>query len=67
MKIKQCTVYCINTQADAVADVLEESTKRMKVALVGTDITLVLTRSDARRPYVGRLGNMEFETFGDLE
>lgn len=65
--MKQCTVYCINTQVDAVADVLEESAKRMKVALVGTDITIVLTRSDTRRPFVGRLGVMEFETFGELE
>jgi hypothetical protein len=65
--VRQCSVYCINTQVDAVADVLEESTKRMKLALVGTDITIVLTRSDTRRPYVGRMGTMEFETFGELE
>jgi hypothetical protein len=63
--MRQCSVYCITTQRDAMADVLEESSKRLKVALVGTSITIILTRSDTRRPYVGRVGSMEFETFGD--
>lgn len=65
--MKQCTVYCVNTEKDAVADILRQSTKHMKVALVGTNITLSLTRQDTRRPFVGRAGSLEFETFGDLE
>ena len=65
--MKQCTVYCVNTEKDAVADIMEQSTKRLKVALVGTNITITLTRQDTRRPFIGRTGNMEFETFGDME
>lgn len=65
--MKQCDVYCVSTEKDARADVLEQNDKRIKVALVGTDITIVLTREDVRSPYVGFAHGMEFETFGELE
>jgi len=60
----QCGIYCISTGRDALADVLERSDKRIKVALVGTDITITLTRQDGRAPYIGHAGGLEFETFG---
>ena len=63
----QCSVYCVNTETDATADILERSDKRIKVALVGTDLTITLTRLDNRSPYVGHMGSMEFETFGEME
>jgi len=65
--MEQCSVYCVNTETDALADILERTDKRIKVALVDTDITIALTRSDTRSPYIGFVGNMEFETFGELE
>jgi len=65
--MEQCSVYCVNTETDALADILERTDKRIKVALVDTDITITLTRSDTRSPYIGFVGNMEFETFGELE
>ena len=65
--MEQCSVYCINTEKDAVADILERTEKRLKVVLSGTDMTLILTRHDTRYAYVGFMGGLEFETFGILE
>ena len=65
--MKQCSVYCINTEKDATADILQQTSKQMKVATVGTNLTIVLSRKDTRQPYIGRIANMEFETFGELE
>jgi hypothetical protein len=65
--MEQCSVYCINTEKDAVADILERTEKRLKVAMSGTDMTIILTRQDTRQPYIGFLGGLEFETFGELE
>lgn len=65
--MEQCDVYCIATQTEARADILERTDKRIKVALEDSDITIVMTRTDTRRPYVGFAGNIEFETFGELE
>ena len=65
--MKQCSVYCVNTEKDAVADILEQNDKRMKVVLSNTDITIILTRDDVRFPYVGFEHGLEFETFGELE
>jgi hypothetical protein len=45
-----------------LVDVLEQSDRRIKVA-IGTganSFPLTLTRVDTRRPYVGRVGGMEF-------
>ena len=65
--MEKCSVYCINTEKDAVADILERTEKRLKVAMSGTDMTIILTRQDPRQPYVGFMGGLEFETFGELE
>jgi hypothetical protein len=67
VKMKQCSIYCVNTGKDVVADIMERSDKRIKVVLVDTNTTITLTRSDIRRPYIGFLSGLEFETFGELE
>lgn len=63
----QCSVYCINTEKDATADILERNDKRIKVVLENTEMTITLTREDTRQPYVGFAHGLEFETFGEME
>lgn len=46
------------------ADVLQRSDKRLRVALVGTSITITMTRDDIRRPYVGNTNGLEFTSMG---
>jgi hypothetical protein len=46
------------------ADVLKRSDKSLRVAIQGTNITLNLSRTDMKRPYVGNYAGMEFTTFG---
>lgn len=65
--MKQCSVYCVSTQTDCVADILERNDKRIKVAIIDTDATIVMSRTDTRMPYIGWVGALEFETFGELE
>lgn len=65
--MKQCSIYCVNTEKDAVADIMEHSDKRIKVVLVDTDTTITLSRNDIRQPYIGFLAGLEFETFGEME
>jgi hypothetical protein len=65
--MEQCNIYCVNTENDALGDILERSDKRIKVALVGTDMTIVLTRRVTSQPYVGHMSGLEFETFGEME
>ena len=64
--MRQCSVYCVDTDKDAIADILEQNDKRIKVALAGTTMTIILTRTDTRAPYIGFAHGMEFETFGEL-
>jgi hypothetical protein len=65
--MEQCSVYCINTKTDIIADILERTDKRIKVALVETDMTITLSRKVTTQPYIGFLTGLEFETFGDME
>lgn len=65
--LAKCDIYCVSTEKDAIADILEISDKRIKVVLVGTDMTITLSRSVTTQPYIGYLHGMEFETFGDTE
>lgn len=65
--MKQCSVYCVTTKTDSTADILVRNDKRIQVVLSNTEITIVLTRTDTRRPYIGYLSGLEFETFGELE
>lgn len=61
-------VYVTNTNSGKAikADVLEHSDKAMKVALVGTTMSLFLKRTDVSKPYIGIVGSMEFTTTGEL-
>lgn len=63
--MERVSIYCMNTETDAVADVLERSDKRIKVVFVATDMVLTLTRQDRNRPYIGNMAGLNFETFGD--
>jgi hypothetical protein len=66
--MEQCNIYCVNTEKDAIADILERNDKRIKVALTGTTmLTIVLTRQVTSQPYVGHMSGLEFETFGEME
>tara|TARA_R110000850_G_scaffold164452_2_gene289551 strand:- start:2727 stop:2924 length:198 start_codon:yes stop_codon:yes gene_type:complete len=65
--MEQCNIYCVNTEKDVIGDILERNDKRIKVALVGTDMTIVLTRQVTSQPYIGFLSGLEFETFGEME
>lgn len=65
--MNQCHVYCVTTETEALADILEVSDRRIKVVMVGTDMTITLSRQSLRQPYIGYLADMEFETFGELE
>lgn len=46
------------------AEVLQRSDKRLRVVLVGTSITLTMTREDTRRVYVGNSNGLEFTSMG---
>ena len=48
-----------------VADVLHKTDKSMKVVLVGTTITINMSRTDLTKHYVGRAHNMEFTSNGE--
>lgn len=53
-------ITCTNNGNDAVADVLSRNDKSMTVAVKGTNIRLVLSRTDVRKHYVGNYGSLEF-------
>ena len=69
--MERISVYCIDNEQDRIAEILERSLTRLKVVLVGTTLTITLTRTlqeaNGGRPYIGRAANMEFETFGELD
>jgi hypothetical protein len=46
------------------ADVIQRSDKRLRVALVGTNITINLMRDDTRKPYIGKANGLEFSSMG---
>lgn len=65
--MEKISVYCVNTEKDLIAEVLERSDKHLKVVFVDTTLTLTLERKDTRFPYIGFKAGMEFESFGELE
>jgi hypothetical protein len=65
--MEKCSIYCVNTEKDAVADILSKSDKRLKVVIEGTDLTIILQRNDVRSPYIGYEQGLEFESFGDMD
>lgn len=61
---KQVIVHCTDFGKDAKADVLQQTEDMMKVAVVGSAMTITLRRKDLKKPYVGNVGNMEFISNG---
>lgn len=59
-----CKVTNTNNGKTVTADVIQRSDKRLRVVFQGTDMTLTMTRSDIRRPYVGSSAGLEFTTMG---
>jgi hypothetical protein len=57
-------VTLINTDSgkEMFADILTRSDKRIRVVVgIGSkSVPITLTRTDIRKPYVGRIGQMEF-------
>lgn len=62
--LETCSVVSTETGKTVTADVLKRSDKSIRVALHGSNITLNLSRTDIRRPYVGHLHGLEFTTNG---
>ena len=62
--MERCNVTNTNTGKTIGADILSRSDKQIKVALDGTKFSLMLYRSDVRRPYVGNMSGMEFTSNG---
>jgi citrate lyase gamma subunit len=50
----------------ALADVLHKSDKTLKVAVVNTNISLHLRRSDVNKQYVGQVHGIEFTSDGEI-
>jgi len=46
-----------------MADILVKTDKHLKVALSGTNITLILNRTDTNKPYVGSAQGLEFVAY----
>lgn len=63
---EQTIVRCTDKDRDVTADILHKSDYTLKVALVGTQISIHLKRSDLKKPYVGSIHNMEFTSTGDV-
>lgn len=62
--MEQVNVTCTQTGKTLPADVLKRSDRSLRVAIVGTDITLNLNRQDARTPYTGHHAGLEFTSRG---
>ncbi len=62
--MKKIKITCTDTEKTAEADIIKESDKELIVALVGSNIRLVLKRKDIRKPYIGYYNSMEFYTKG---
>ena len=66
-KFDQTLVTCSNTGKIVLADILEKTDKTLKVALVGTNMTLQLKKSMEKPFYIGNCGNLEFTATGEGE
>ena len=65
--MEKCSLYCVTKETDTEVDILTKSDKKIKVVIPDTNITVTLSRSDTRSPYIGWAGKLEFETFGELD
>ncbi len=62
--MEKVNITCTQTGVTIGADVLKRSDRSMRVVLDGTNITLNLSRVDARTPYIGNHVGLEFTTNG---
>ena len=58
--MKRVEITAINTGKTVSADVISISDKKLIVVLDNTVIRLVLTRTDKKKPYVGKMHGVEF-------
>ncbi len=60
------TVTCTDTDMVVGADILDKSSRRLKVAVDGTQTSLTLTKNDPNdRLYIGTQAGFEFTSTGD--
>ena len=64
MSLEQIELLCITNDKKVMADVLNCNDRHLKVAVVGTNLTILLHRTHPvyGRPYVGNVGSLEFRT-----
>ena len=65
-KFNQVEVTCTDNDKVVRADVLQKNEKTLKVALVGSNMAILLTRKDTNKPYVGNFKNLEFVSTGEI-
>lgn len=60
------TVTCTDTDMVVGADILDKTSRRLKVAVDGTQTSLTMTKSDPnKRLYIGTMAGFEFTSTGD--
>jgi hypothetical protein len=62
--LSKVKVIRTDNDSEVTCEVLERNDKRLKVVLPNSTITLILSRIDTRRAYVGNLHGIEFTTRG---
>ncbi len=66
MSLGRTTVICTNNDAEVGADVLSKTSRRLEVALDGTTLKLIMTKTTPhQRHYIGGQHGMEFTSQGD--
>ena len=63
IRMEQINITCTDNDRTQMADILAKTDKMMKVAFVGTNITLTLNRTDVNKPYVGSAQGLEFVAY----
>ena len=64
-KFDQVEVTCTDNDKVAIADVLQRTDKLLKIAFVGSTMSILLKREDIKKPYVGNFKNLEFISTGE--
>jgi len=60
------TITCTDTGVSHGADILEESDRRLKVAIEGTQVAITLSKQNPNdKVYVGRYSGLEFTSTGE--
>ena len=54
-------IVCTNNSKSKPAEVLIKNDKYVKAVLVGTQITIEMTRQDLNKSYIGHTAGLEFE------